>query len=122
MRFLIDENLPYSLVGIFQGKGFEAESVLSLDELRGHPDEDIFNYAVKNSLVIITRDLRFTNPNQFDLSKIVGISIIRFPNEISISKLRDELSKLISSLKENDFKQILVFEPGSIRARPLPNS
>lgn len=37
------------------------------------------NLPARVGSVIVTRDLRFTDPNQFDLSRIGGIVIVRFP-------------------------------------------
>lgn len=119
MTFLIDENLPARVGSIFKNKGFEVETVSDSSDLRGERDEVIFDYAANRGSVIVTRDLRFTDPNQFDLSKVEGIVVIRFPNDISISKLCDEMARLLGNLSENDFKQILVVEPGAIRIRPI---
>ncbi|TSC75574.1 MAG: hypothetical protein G01um101430_416 [Parcubacteria group bacterium Gr01-1014_30] len=46
MLFLVDENTTSSIKIVFQEKGFEAECVKDIKELRGQPDEVIFNYAV----------------------------------------------------------------------------
>lgn len=45
--------------------------------------------------------------------------VIRFPNEVSIPKLVQEVKRLISDLEENDFLNLIVLEPGSVRKRKL---
>lgn len=119
MLFLVDENLPRSITNVFQELGFKTEHVSNNPELRSQSDEDIFYYAIKNSAIIVTRDLGFANPFRFPLEKLTGLIIIRFPNEILISTLCSEIKKLVQGFKEEDFKSILVIEPGSVRKREL---
>ena len=122
MRFLVDENLPSSVGTIFTERGWHAECVSGLVALRGQSDEAVFEYAVKNRMVIVTRDLRFTDPTQFALHEIPGIMIVRFPNDVSIDTLCIEAKRLIHNLYEDDFRQIVVIEPGSVRIRSLSQS
>ena len=119
MHFLIDENLPLSLGKIFRQNGHKAEFVKSLKELRGKPDEVIFEYAAANGLSIVTRDLNIANPIRFDLSKVAGIVVLRFPNDISIELLAQEITSVMDRLNEDQWHQLVVIEPGSIRLRKL---
>lgn len=119
MYFLIDENLPESVGQIFAKQGAEVEYVGGLSELRGKPDEAIFEYAVKKGAIIITRDLGFTNPERFDVRRLKGIIILRFPNEISIATLCDEVERMTRDFKDADFYYLIVLEPGSMRKREL---
>lgn len=119
MLFLIDENLPVAVGKLFADRGFTVECVSESEELRGKPDENIFEYAVGKHGVIVTRDLRIANPLRFPLHKARGIIVLRFPNEVSIQGLINETRRLTSDLREEDFQQLLVIEPGVIRARPL---
>jgi predicted nuclease of predicted toxin-antitoxin system len=73
MLFLIDENLPTRVGDIFTRRGFNVEHVASLPELQGRPDEAIFNYAVRNSAVIVTRDIGFVSLARFSLHQLEGI-------------------------------------------------
>jgi len=57
MKFLIDADLPRSLIEIFRKYGYEAFDVR--DVLGGVPDEEVYNYANKNNMVLVTRDLGF---------------------------------------------------------------
>lgn len=119
MRFLIDENLPVSMGDIFIEQGFEAEAVADLPALRGKSDEVIFDYAAKNNAIIVSQDLDFTNPLCFDLRRVRGLILLRFPNEISMAKMRSEVARLIESLREQDFYKLIIIEPGSLRTREL---
>lgn len=57
-RFLVDENLPISLVDFLASKGFEAHRVSDIG-LRGAKDEEIAEFAFRNHYVIITLDKDF---------------------------------------------------------------
>lgn len=119
MFFLIDENLPTSLAEIFMNRGYSVECVRNQKQLQGQPDEVVFNYAVEKDGIIVTRDLGFTNPLRFELSKLKGIIILRFPNDISIKILKIEVARLIEEFKDKDFQQLVVVEPGSVRIRKI---
>lgn len=119
MSFLIDENLPPTLGHVFSKRGFIVECVLDLPQLRGSPDEVIFEYAIKHRMIIVTRDLGFANPLRFNLAQLQGLVIIRFPNEISIKVLCEEIVQLLQDMPKERFHNLIVLEPGSIRVREL---
>lgn len=119
MYFLIDENLPESVGQVFAKQGAIVKCVVDLAELRGQPDEVIFEYSVAKGAIIITRDLGFANPERFDIRELKGIIILRFPNEISIATLCDEVERMTRDFKDADFYYLIVIEPGSIRKREL---
>ena len=119
MRFLIDENLPGSTGEIFAELGFIVEHVRNLKQLHGQPDEVVFEYAVSQKSIIVTRDVNFSNPIRFELSRLPGIVTLRFPNDISINAMHAEIKKLTSPFKEADWANIVILEPGSARLRKL---
>jgi predicted nuclease of predicted toxin-antitoxin system len=119
MFFLIDENLPISLGEVFIKRGYAVECVRNEKQLHGQPDEVLFNYAAAKDGIIVTKDLGFTNPLRFVLSKLKGIIIIRFPNDVSIKTLKTEVARLMEEFKDTDFQQLIVVEPGSVRVRKM---
>jgi len=118
--FLIDENLPGSIGSIFTDLGFRVESVQSLKQLRGQPDEVIFAYAVSQQAVIVTRDLNFANPLRFELPRLAGMVVIRFPNDMSIAGISQEVRRLATTVPSEDWNNLIIFEPASVRLRKLP--
>jgi len=58
IRFLVDENLPVSLVELLKRMGFEAHRVSDIG-LKGAKDEEIADFALRNNYVIITLDKDF---------------------------------------------------------------
>lgn len=119
MLFLIDENLPVSLSEIFTNRGYSAECVREIKQLQGKPGEVVFDYAVKQRAIIVTRDLGFGNPLRSDLPKLAGIRIIRFLNDISMKALKTEIARLIEDFEEDNFQQLFIIEPGSVRTRKI---
>lgn len=119
MLFLIDENLPVSVADIFVNLGFIAEYVGDISELRRQPDEIIFEYAVKNKAIIVTRDIGLVSLMRFPLKKLPGIILLRFPNEVTINKLSAEVNRLIKNFNKKDFYNLIVIEPGYLRKRSL---
>lgn len=120
MRFLIDEDLPRALVEVFAARGFQVQRVYTLPELRGQPDEVIFDYAVRQDAIIVTADLDFPNPHRFSLHQIPGMLLLRFPNELPVPLMCREVQRLTKNLRDEEFNNLIVIEPGYIRIRAMP--
>ena len=58
MRFLVDNQLPVALATLLREHGHEAEHVLELGLAQGN-DNPIWQHAVANNAVIITKDADF---------------------------------------------------------------
>jgi predicted nuclease of predicted toxin-antitoxin system len=58
MKFLLDDNIPYSVKKWFQEKGFEVVKLFEIG-LKGADDETIYRYAIENGFTVITLDLDF---------------------------------------------------------------
>jgi len=58
MKFLLDDNVPYSLKTFLLDKGIECIKTFEAG-LKGKNDEEIIKYAISNNYKIITLDLDF---------------------------------------------------------------
>jgi predicted nuclease of predicted toxin-antitoxin system len=58
MRFLLDDNVPYSLKTFLSDKSIECVKTFEVG-LKGKNDEEIINYAISNNYKMITLDLDF---------------------------------------------------------------
>ncbi|RLI08496.1 hypothetical protein DRO24_01165 [Candidatus Bathyarchaeota archaeon] len=58
LRFLVDENLPLSLVEFLRSRGFKAVRVSEVG-LKGAEDSTIAEYALNNDYIIVTLDKDF---------------------------------------------------------------
>ncbi|MFB6158275.1 MAG: DUF5615 family PIN-like protein [Candidatus Nanohalobium sp.] len=119
MDFLIDENLPNSLSEELRDHGFEAENIRELDR-KGDPDSEVFNVALENDAVLITRDLEFGSPEHYDTGKYEGLLIVRLGVSLKAEKL---VSKTVDAIEEIGFEDlkssITVLESGRYRTREI---
>lgn len=55
-QLLIDENLTPALVKFARSRGFSSRHVNDVN-LQGKSDKEVVNYAIKNSLVVVTNNM-----------------------------------------------------------------
>jgi predicted nuclease of predicted toxin-antitoxin system len=79
MRFLIDANLPRSIIAALQRFGHEVEFARDIG-LGAAPDEQIAAYALKNTAAILSRDLDFADIRRYPPEKYHGIVVLRLPD------------------------------------------
>ena len=58
MKFLLDDNVPYSLKTFLMDRNIERVKTFEVS-LKGRSDEEIIEYAISNDYKIITLDLDF---------------------------------------------------------------
>ncbi len=58
MKFLLDDNIPWSVKKWFENKGIEAIKLIEVG-LKGADDEVIYKFALDNNFKIVTLDLDF---------------------------------------------------------------
>lgn len=116
MKFLIDADLPYSLIETFKHHGQYAVHVS--DILRFAADDEIFEYANKDNYIVVTRDLGFAD--MFIKRKGFGLLLIRLPYYFTVDKINKVLNKF---LEEIDIKSlvnsIVVIELGRYRIKKI---
>jgi predicted nuclease of predicted toxin-antitoxin system len=94
VRFLIDENLPY-YYSLWNSKEFV--HVLDLENIK--TDNDIWDYAKKNNLIIVTKDSDFSNKILYK-SPPPKVIHIRFGN-LRIQEFYKVLVKMWTDIDEN---------------------
>lgn len=117
MRFLIDEDLPRSLVNLFQQYGHEAFHVRDVG-LRAAPDEEIAAYAQRNNLCLISGDLGFADVRNYPPDAYSGIVVLRLPSAVSAAQIH----QLIRSWLESEWidqceGNLTILEPTRVRIR-----
>lgn len=116
-RFLVDEDLPRSLVRLLREAGIQAEDARDAG-LRGRPDDEVLEYAASQGLVLLTADLGFGNILRFPLGSHAGVLVARFPNEMPTTALNETILSSIRSLSDEEISgNLVVLEPGRIRLR-----
>lgn len=118
-RFIVDESLPASLAAELQRIGHNASHVYSLD-MRGAPDEDIYERAVSEGAIVISQDLGFADVRRF--SGAAGVVVVRMRKRIAINTLVATTIQLLSNFAlevEHLQGKILILEPTRSRIRTL---
>ncbi|MBI1821520.1 MAG: DUF5615 family PIN-like protein [Nitrospirae bacterium] len=117
MRFLVDENLPFSLTQLLREFNHDVFDVAD-SSLRGSPDERLWKLSARESRVIITKDLDFPFPHISPYPP--GLILIRVPDFFTGEQITRLFSKALKTMNLEDLKgQIIVVSPGQIRFRPL---
>lgn len=120
--FLVDENLPSSLVQALIAAGYSAEHVRDVG--LGHVDDSIiFDYAQQRSLTIVTIDKGLSSLLQYPPPH-AGIVSVRLPEQLTIAErvrlilagLHDVASQGVTTLAN----RIVIIMPGRVRVRNLP--
>ena len=101
MKILVDENVSMAVV-----TGLKAESLdviyMADDEFAGLDDDAVFQLAVKDRRVIITRDRHFTNSLRFPPAETEAIIYVRHGNMTS----DQERNVVLGFLKSVDARHI----------------
>ena len=119
MRFLIDENLPFSLVQLLQSSGHDIVDVAA-SPVRGASDEQLWKLAAREQRVLITKDLDFPFPHIRPYPP--GLILIRVPDTFTgdqITKLFSKSLRLKKIRLKNFRGHITVVTPGQVRVRKL---
>jgi predicted nuclease of predicted toxin-antitoxin system len=115
--FLIDEDIPRSTAGVLRRAGHEAEDVRDAG-LRGHSDQEVFDYAQAQGAVVITADKDFSNILRFPPGTHSGLIVVRVPDELPTQQVNQELLRALADLAGEELTGLLVIvEVGRVRIR-----
>ena len=79
MRVLLDQNLPAKAAKVFAELGVEAEHVKTIG-LAGRADGEVWRRAAETGAVIVTKDVDFTQIQDFVLKRPVRVVWVRIGN------------------------------------------
>lgn len=114
MKFLIDADTPYSLIQVINSYGHA--SIHAGDVLKFATDREIFDYANKNRLIIITKDLGFAE--MFMETKGFGLILIRLPYYFTASKIAKAFEQFLKNVGAEELEgAITVLELGRYRTK-----
>src|SRR5438552_898637 len=117
MNAAIDEDLHRSLGQMLENLGFTVFDIRD-HNLRGEPDEVIFDFAQSRKALLFSADLGFANTMEFPVGTHSGIVILRFPNEMSTTMINEIVSALLGKIpKELLAGSLVVITPGGLRIR-----
>jgi predicted nuclease of predicted toxin-antitoxin system len=119
MRFLIDANLPRSIVELIVRLGHEAEFARDIG-LGAAPDRVIAAHAQASQAVLLTRDLDFADVRNYPPEQYSGIVVFRFPDDV----VAKEIVRLAEAfLRQQKFvdqlsRHLAIVERDRVRFRP----
>lgn len=117
MNAVIDEDLPRSFTFVLSSLGFTPFDVRDHD-LRGHFDNEIFDFALSKKAVLFSADLGFANTLTYPIGSHYGIVILRFPNEMTVQLINQEVKKILNNLFYSDYKgNLIIISPQKLRIR-----
>jgi predicted nuclease of predicted toxin-antitoxin system len=117
MRFLVDENPPFSLIKLLQDSGHDVIDVAA-SLLRGSSDERLWKLAAREQRILMSKDLDFPIPQVRPYPP--GLILIRVPDTFTGKQIASLFSKAMKTSKLKDLEgRITVVAPGRIRVRSL---
>lgn len=117
MGFLVDEDLPHSLVRALSAAGIGAQHVLE-SAPRGLTDDEVLKLAVSKRLSLLTGDLGFGNLLKYPLGTHAGIVVTRFPNETPTEACNATIVAALLGLTDEELTgSLVIIEPGRVRLR-----
>ncbi len=115
--FLVDEDLPRSLVLKLRTSGTSAEDVRDVG-LRGSRDTEVLGHAIAHDLTLLTGDLDFANLLRFPLGSHRGIVVVRLPNQWPAAQRTQIIADAVHDLPDDiGLGCLVIVEPGRIRLR-----
>lgn len=119
MRFFLDANIPYSALEVFKDLNLEPLHARDVGLSRAD-DKEIFDYAVKNNSILVTKDLEFANITLFPAELHHGIVIMRLPPFFKSTQFVNVLRDFLESIDVKDLKKsIAIVKVGRYRIRKL---
>lgn len=119
MKFLVDMPLSPKTVNFLKNIGYEAIRVSELGMAKSK-DRDIFDYAKKHDMIILSADLDFGTILAFTHSIKPSVIIFRLSNP-SPEHVNSLISSNISNIETELMKGVIVIiEDAEIRIRELP--
>jgi len=114
--FLVDEDLPRSLAAELRKTGHEAVDVRDIG-LRGRPDDEIRNHALRENLTLITGDIELGNLLRYAPSP-AGILVVRLPETLSAEYRIERIVAAVKGLTRDDLAGCVgVIEVEDLRIR-----
>jgi hypothetical protein len=117
MRFKLDENLSRSVAALFRAAGHDVMTVRE-QELRGEPDERIFEASLQENRALVTLDRGLGQFLRFPTHASAGIIVIDPGPRASHRGLLERTRELLAMLETRSPERALwIVEPGRMRIR-----
>lgn len=119
MRFLVDANLPRSLVDLISRLNHQVEFVRDIG-MSDAPDSAVAERAQKTSAVLLTRDLDFADIRNYPPDHYPGIVVFRLPDDVVASEIVSVAQRFLheASFASQISARLAIVERDRVRFRP----
>ncbi len=115
MRMKLDENIGQRGKALLSAAGHEVCTILE-QNLQSAPDSTVIEVCRSEQRCLVTLDLDFSNPIQFNPAEYSGIAVLRLPKRSAPQDLIDAIVTLINALKtEVILGKLWIIQRGQIR-------
>lgn len=115
MKLKLDENLGRRTATILQSAGHDVTTVAE-QNVSGISDLKLIDLCLRESRALVSLDLDFANPLQFNPSSYFGIAVLRLPSPPSHSHLLSAITTLVGALETESLPgKLWIVEIGRIR-------
>ena len=119
MKFLLDENIPFSVMSMLKELGLEVEHVREVG-LRGKMDKIVAEYAKRHEAVLMTKDVEFGNLLLYPKNTHYGLLVLRLPHFFTAKQIMESVRGFLTKINPEELKHTLtVLEVGKYRMRKL---
>lgn len=116
MKLFADENLYEPIIGYLRSLGHEVISIRD-SGLSGISDDEVYQRACRENLVIITMDKDFSRVVRFPPEKCGGIIIVKIYKR-SVDETLSIFKTFFASIQENDMlKNLIIITPDGVKIR-----
>lgn len=114
MRIFADHCVHTEVIESLRQRGFKIERAIEVN-LEKSSDEEIFNYILETSQILLTFDKDFGNIIRFDIKNSAGVVIV-YTEGILRDIVIKRVIKFFQRIKEKELKSTLfIIEPEKIR-------
>ncbi|MGK7930124.1 MAG: DUF5615 family PIN-like protein [Microcystaceae cyanobacterium] len=115
MKLKLDENIGQRGKNLLIEAGHDVTTILE-QNLQSAPDTTVIQVCQNEQRCLVTLDLDFSNPLQFDPVHYSGIAVLRLPNSPNPQDLLDAIITLINALKQEEIiGKLWIVQKGRIR-------
>ncbi|MEW6251683.1 MAG: DUF5615 family PIN-like protein [Planctomycetota bacterium] len=119
MHFLLDANLPRSLISVVERSGHTCTHVRDTS-LAAATDAQIAAHVQSTGLILMTRDLDFADVRSYPPAEYPGLVVFRLPDTATAATICELAAKLLSQPTLIDVLpgRLALVEFGRVRFRP----
>jgi predicted nuclease of predicted toxin-antitoxin system len=115
MKMKLDENIGKRGQALLKEAGYDVCTILE-QNLQSAPDPTVIEVCRIEQRCLVTLDLDFSNPLQYNPSEYSGIAILRLPKRPSQQDLLGAIETLINALKTEIIdRKLWIIKRGQIR-------